>query len=117
VTEKGAELDAMRNAARGQIQEALADAKAAQRLARVYRDGLRKQAEETLHSAVVAYENDQTSFLDLLDSQMTVVDIDLAWIDALGEFNARLADLEMATGAPLEDKMPADNSLAGQGGK
>lgn len=117
VTEKDAELDAMRNAARGQIQEALADAKAAQHLARVYQDGLRNQAEETLHSAVVAYENDQTSFLDLLDSQMTVVDIDLAWIDALGEFNARLADLEMATGAPLEDKMHADKSLAGQGGK
>jgi cobalt-zinc-cadmium efflux system outer membrane protein len=116
VTEKDAELDAMRNAARGQIQEALADAKAAQRLARVYQEGLRKQAEDTLHSAVIAYENDQTSFLDLLDSQMTVVDIDLAWIDALGEFNARLADLEMAAGAPFESTMPANKMPATQGG-
>jgi outer membrane protein TolC len=106
VTEKDVELDAMRNAARGQIEEALAEAKAAQRLARVYQDHLRQQSEETLHSAVVAYENDQTSFLDLLDSQMTVVDVDLAWIGALGEFNARMADLEMATGAPIEVNEP-----------
>jgi outer membrane protein TolC len=102
ITEKDAELTAMRNAARGQIQEALAEAKAAQRLARVYQDSLRQQSEGALHSAVVAYENDQTSFLDLLDSQMTVVDVDLAWIDALGEFNTRMADLELAAGAPLD---------------
>lgn len=101
-TEKDAELDAMRNSARGQIQEALAEAQSAQRLARVYQDSLRKESEETLHAAVIAYENDQTSFLDLLDSQMTVVDVDLAWIDSLGEYNTRLANLEMATGAPIE---------------
>jgi outer membrane protein, heavy metal efflux system len=103
ITEKDAELNAMRNVARGQIQEALAEAKAAQRLARVYQDSLRHQSEAALHSAVVAYENDQTSFLDLLDSQMTVVDVDLAWIDALGEFNTRMADLELAAGAPIEE--------------
>ena len=112
ITEKDLELDAMRNAARGQIQEALAEARAAQRLARVYQDSLRQQSVEALHSAVVAYENDQTSFLDLLDSQMTVVDIDLAGIDALGEFNARMADLEMAAGAPIDQNKPAN-----QGGK
>jgi outer membrane protein, heavy metal efflux system len=103
IFEKDAELNAMKNAARGQIQEALAEAKAAQRLARVYQDSLRQQSEAALHSAVVAYENDQTSFLDLLDSQMTVVDVDLAWIDALGEFNTRMADLELAAGAPIEE--------------
>jgi outer membrane protein TolC len=49
----------------------------------------------------VAYENDQTSFLDLLDSQMTVVDVDLAAIDVLADFNMKMADLEMAIGAPV----------------
>jgi hypothetical protein len=34
---------------------------------------------------------------------MTVVDVDLAWIDALGEFNTRMADLELAAGAPIEE--------------
>lgn len=100
-SEKNAEVTAIKAEALGQIQESLAEARAAQRLARVYQDSLKPQAEQTLHAAVVAYENDQTSFLDLLDSQMTVVDVDLASIDALADFNMKMADLEMAVGAPL----------------
>ena len=101
VSEKSAELVAMKNEALGQIEESLADARAAQRLARVYQQSLKPQAEQTLHAAVVAYENDQTSFLDLLDSQMTVVDVDLATIDATADFNMKMADLELAVGAPV----------------
>jgi outer membrane protein TolC len=100
-SEKDAEVTAIKAEALGQIEESLAEARAAQRLARVYQDSLKPQAEQTLHAAVVAYENDQTSFLDLLDSQMTVVDVDLASIDALADFNMKMADLEMAVGAPL----------------
>jgi outer membrane protein TolC len=100
-TEQDAELTAMRNAAFGQIQEALVDADAAQKLAQMYHDQLRPQAEATLQSSVIAYENDKTELLDLLDSQMAVVDIDLAWIGAVGDFDSRLADLELATGTPL----------------
>jgi outer membrane protein, heavy metal efflux system len=101
VTEKNAEVTAMKTAAVGQIQESLAEARAAQRLARVYEDSLKPQAEQTLHAAVIAYENDQASFLDLLDSQMTVIDVDLAAVDARADFNMKMADLEMAVGAPV----------------
>ncbi|HMG84142.1 MAG TPA: TolC family protein [Terracidiphilus sp.] len=100
-SEKDAEVTAIKAEALGQIEESLAEARAAQRLARVYQDSLKPQADQTLHAAVVAYENDQTSFLDLLDSQMTVVDVDLASVDALADFNMKMADLEMAVGAPL----------------
>jgi cobalt-zinc-cadmium efflux system outer membrane protein len=101
ISEKNEEVTAMKAATVGQIEESLAEARAAQRLARVYEDSLKPQAQQTLHAAVVAYENDQTSFLDLLDSQMTVVDVDLAAIDALADFNMKMADLEMAIGAPV----------------
>jgi outer membrane protein TolC len=101
-TEQDAELVELRNAAFGQVQEALVEAQAAQRLARMYQDQLRPQAEATLQSSVVAYENDKTNFLDLLDSQMTVIDVDLAWLQAVADFDTRLADLEFATGSPLE---------------
>jgi outer membrane protein TolC len=103
VTEKDAEIDAMRNAAFGQIQEALVQTKAAQKLAKVYETSLRPQAEATLHSTVIAYENDRTEFLDLLDSQMTVIDLDLAYFQALADFEARLADLELAIGKPVDE--------------
>ncbi len=107
-TEQDAELSALRNVAFGQIQEALVEAEAAQKLAHVYNDHLRPQAEATLESSVIAYENNKTSFLDLLDSQMSVINVDLSWLSAVADFDSRLADLEMATGKPLEPStMPA----------
>ncbi len=102
VSEQDAELVAMRNAAFGQIQEALAQAAAAQKLVDVYQRSLRPQAEATLRSTVIAYENDRADFLNLLDSQTTVLDIDLAYFQALADFQARLADLEFAVGAPID---------------
>jgi cobalt-zinc-cadmium efflux system outer membrane protein len=100
-TEQEAELASLRNAAFGQIQEALVEAQAAQKMAHLYHDELRPQAEATLQSSVIAYENDKTDLLDLLDSQMSVVDIDLAWLTEVADFDARLADLELATGTSL----------------
>ncbi len=102
VTEQDAEVAAMRNAAFGQIAEALAEARSAQRLARVYHDSLEPQAEETLHAAVIAYENNQTDLLDLIDSQMAVIDVNLAWLQSMCDFAANMADLELAVGAPID---------------
>jgi outer membrane protein, heavy metal efflux system len=102
VSEQDAELAALRNAAFGQIQEALAQVRSAKRLAGLYRDLLQPQAEATLRSTIIAYENDRTDFLNLLDSQMTVVDIDLAYFQAMGDFETRFADLEFAVGAPID---------------
>lgn len=103
-TEQDAELAALENTVRGQIGEALAEAQAVQKLAMLYEKQLRPQAEATLQSSVIAYENNKTAFLDLLDSQMRVIDIDIAWAQAVGDFDARLADLEMATGARVDAK-------------
>jgi outer membrane protein TolC len=97
-----AELAAIRNNAFGQIQEALVEARATQKLATVYQQSLQPQAEATLQSTVIAYENNRTEFLDVLDSQMTVIDLDLAYLQARADFEARLADLELAVGAPID---------------
>ncbi len=102
VTEQDAELAALRAEAFGQIKESLSEAVAAQKFAALYQNSLRPQAEATLHAAVIAYENNQTDFLNLLDSQMQVIDIDLAWLQALADFNTRLADLELVVGAPID---------------
>jgi outer membrane protein TolC len=101
-TEQDAELAELRNTAFGQIGEALVEAKAAQRFARLYQDRLRPQAEAALQSSVIAYENGKTDFLDLLDSQTTVIDVEMDWAQAVADFDARLADLELAAGATLD---------------
>jgi len=102
VTEQDAEVAAMRNAAFGQIDEALAEARSAQRLARMYHDSIEPQAESTLHVAIIAYENNQTDLLDLLDSQMAVIDVNLAWLQSMGDFATGMAELELAVGAPID---------------
>lgn len=102
VNEQDAEVAAMKTEVFGQIKESLAEARAAQKFAVLYQNSLRPQAEATFHAAVIAYENNQADFLNLLDSQMDVIDIDLAWLHALADFNTRLADLELAVGAPID---------------
>jgi outer membrane protein TolC len=112
VTEQDAELAALQAEAFGQIKESLAEAEAAQKFAALYQNKLRPQAEATLHAAVIAYENNQTDLLNLLDSQMQVIDIDLDWLQALSDFNTRMADLELAVGAPIDvtDKVQAPSA-------
>jgi cobalt-zinc-cadmium efflux system outer membrane protein len=102
VSEEQAEYEAMQNSAFGQIQEAIANAKASKRLADVYGNTLKPQAEATLRSTVIAYENNSTDFLNLLDSQTAVIDIDLAYYQSLADFETRFADLELAVGAPID---------------
>lgn len=102
VSEQEAEYEALESAAFDQIQEAMAQAKASKRLADVYGNSLKKQSEATLRSTVIAYENNHTDFLNLLDSQNAVIDIDLAYYQALADFETRFADLELAVGAPID---------------
>jgi outer membrane protein TolC len=115
VTEQDAELAAMRIEAFGKIREELAETEAAQKFAALYQDSLAPQAEATLHAAVIAYENNQSDFLNLLDSQMAVIDIELARIQALADFNTRLAELELATGAPIDLTQPQTAPIAQEG--
>ncbi len=107
VGQQDAELAALRTEAFGQIKEFLEEAAAAQKFAALYQKSLRPEAEATLHAAVIAYENNQADFLNLLDSQMQVIDIDLAWLQARADFNTRMADLELAVGAPIDRTAPS----------
>jgi cobalt-zinc-cadmium efflux system outer membrane protein len=102
VSEQEAEYDALENTAFGQIQEAIAQAKASKKLADVYQNALKPQAEATLRSTLIAYENNHTDFLNLLDSQTAVIDIDLAYYQSLADFELRFSDLELAVGAPID---------------
>jgi len=101
LTEEQAEYDYQRSVVFQEIQEALVRARSAKRLVDLYRDTLRPQAEASLKSAVSAYQADRTDFLNLLDSQTTTLDVELAYFRFASELESNLADLERATGAPL----------------
>lgn len=76
-------------------------AQAARDLLDLYGNTLRPQAQATLRATVIAYENNRTDFLNLLDSQNATVDVETSYAQAASEFEAHLADLELAVGAPI----------------
>jgi len=112
-TERQAELEATRLAVFRQIQEALVRANAAKRLVDLYQKTLRPQSEATLRSTAIAYENDRTDILNLLDSQNTTLDVDYAYFRAISEFEQHMAELELAVGAPIP-RTPALNTDAAE---
>src|SRR6185312_7016600 len=112
VAERQSEFDAMRLAVFQQIQEALVRAKSAKRLVDLYQNSLRPQSEATLHSTVVAYENDGTDILNLLDSQNTTLDVDYAYFRALADFEQHMAELELTVGAPVPTSGQAGTASA-----
>jgi outer membrane protein TolC len=96
-----AELDKQKSSVFQEIQEALIKANSAGRLVELYRDTLRPQAQATLRAASAAYQTDQTDFLNLIDSQNTVLDVEYSYFRALADFDSRIADLERAIGTQL----------------
>jgi len=73
----------------------------------LYRDTLRPQAQAALQSAGAAYEHDRTDFLNLIDSQNLLLDVENSYLNAAADFSARVAELERAIGAPLPAGPPA----------
>ena len=96
-----AELEKLKAAVFQEIQEALIRANTANRLVELYRDTLRPQAQATLRATSAAYQTDQTDFLNLIDSQNTVLDVEYSYFRALAEFDSRVSDLEHAIGTAL----------------
>jgi outer membrane protein, heavy metal efflux system len=96
-----AELEALKAMVFQEIQEAMIRANTAARLAEIYRDTLRPQAQATLKAASAAYQTDQTDFLNLIDSQNTALDVEYSYYRALAEFDTRLAELEGAIGSAI----------------
>ena len=68
---------------------------------------LRPQAQATLKAAAAAYQHDRTDFLNLIDSQNMMLDVQSSYFKARSELDARLAELERAVGAAI----PRDSAV------
>jgi cobalt-zinc-cadmium efflux system outer membrane protein len=99
-----AEYEMQRAAVFLEIQEALIRAKAAQRKVELYRTTLKPQVEATFKAAAAAYQHDRTDFLNLVDSQNMLLEVQSAFYSSTAEFNSRLAELERAIGTTLPQR-------------
>jgi outer membrane protein TolC len=98
-----AELEARASAVYLEIRQAQVQVLAAQRRVKLYRDTLLPQADAAFKASSAAYQNNRSDFLNLIDSQNLLLDIQTAYYKAAAEGDAGLAQLERAVGAPLSE--------------
>jgi outer membrane protein TolC len=96
-----ADYEVQRSAVSLEIQEALIKVRSAQRSLELYRDTLRPQAVATFRAAAAAYQHDRTDFLNLIDSQNMMLDVQSSFYRTAAELDARMAELERAIGTAL----------------
>jgi cobalt-zinc-cadmium efflux system outer membrane protein len=91
------------------IRNAYATASTALRQVEFLRDELVPSAEEQYRIASTSYGLGGSSALEVIDAQRTLLDAKNQYTTALGALNDAVADLERATGAPL-DSTPDEKS-------
>jgi outer membrane protein, heavy metal efflux system len=91
------------------IRNAYATASTALRQVQFLRDELVPSAEEQYKIASTSYGLGGSSALEVIDAQRTLLDAKNQYTTALGALNDAVADLERATGAPL-DSTPDEKS-------
>jgi len=98
------QLDAMKNTALLAVREMFLRARAAEKSAAFYKDGLMPQAEQAFGAAVAAYQTGQVNFVTLLDAQRTMRDARLGYYRALVEYEQSIVEMEKAVGATLTSR-------------
>jgi cobalt-zinc-cadmium efflux system outer membrane protein len=99
--QRQAELDGARRRLEGELARALAVADSARRVALVYRDQILPQTEEVERMAEDSYRSGQTGLEVLLQALQATRETRAKAIQAGLDYQAALADLEQAIGAPL----------------
>lgn len=76
----------------------------AERLARLYKESIIPQAEQSLKAAEAGYQAGQVDFLNLIDSQRVLLNFQLAYYRAIADFGTNFSELERVVGIELSRK-------------
>jgi outer membrane protein TolC len=68
--------------------------------ARLYESTIVPQAKLAVESSLAAYRVNRLDFLNVVDSQMTVFNAELAYAEAIAGYNKALAEIDLLTGRP-----------------
>ena len=83
------------------MKDLLVKLEAVEKLMVMYRTTIIPQAQQTLDSARLNYQNGKVEFLTLLDAERALKDFQLEFYRALTAFAQRMAELERAIGKEL----------------
>ncbi len=84
-----------------QVEMIYFNIKNAERQIKLYRDALVPKAEQSLKASETGYSGGNIDFLNLIDSERTLLQFQLAYYKAIRDYEQRLAQLEMIVGASL----------------
>jgi len=84
-----------------EIRESRIRAEAARKVVELYRDTLRPDTSSVSKAATVAYQTNQGSLVDVLNTQVMSIDVEYALFNALANYEKSLADLERAIGGSV----------------
>jgi outer membrane protein TolC len=90
------------NAIRLAVQEAYVRVQSAQQRADLLRTSIVPQTEQTLDVSRVAYQADRVDILALIDNQRALLEVQLAYYEALSDLEQAFSDLERAVGTELD---------------
>jgi outer membrane protein TolC len=96
-----AALDAARHRTRFEVRDAWLRTESARKSVDLLRTELVPKSAQTVEVSRASYEKDKSSFLDLLDSERSLRDVKLKYIQAVTQYESAAADLERAVGSDL----------------
>ena len=97
-----ADYTAIRNQTLLQLQDLFTKIKTAEQLIGVYQNGVLPQAEQSLEAARIGYQSGKVDFLNLIDSERTLLDLRLEYFGTLVQFWQSVTQLERTVGRELE---------------
>ena len=98
--------NAQRNEASAKLRQQVAAAEQSLKSARLYETGILPQARLGVESSLSAYRVNRVDFLSLLDTQMTVFNLEIAHAAAIAGYNKALAEIDLITGKPGTGEKP-----------
>jgi cobalt-zinc-cadmium efflux system outer membrane protein len=85
-----------------EIESAYARVQSTKEQVNLYTESLLDEAEEVYRVALRSYEEGESTYLELLEAQRTLIEVRAGYINALTNYNSAVADLEQAVGGDLE---------------
>lgn len=96
-----ADQAAVRNQTLSGVRDHFTMVKTTEQLIGIYRDGVLPQAEQSLEASRIGYQAGKVDFLNLIDSERTLRDLQLEYYAALARFWRSIAELERMAGVDL----------------
>ena len=105
-----AAYQALENQVAFELKDVLVKIEAAEKLIVLYKTTVLPQAQQTLDSARIAYQNAKVEFLTLLDAERAIRDFQLEYFRVLTDLGQHMAELERVVGFDLNsnDKREAN---------